>query len=213
MSHMTMSTSNSSPVGTTLFSGALVAQRLETASQSSDSAVQQLKSALTELYLAVQGRFPDDTGPVVGSVYRAAAVLGLSVAPVDNASAHSQQQPKEFQAFRGGPASWQVRNVKAHIEANLDADICIADLAKLARLSRCHFSRMFRRSFDCSPHAYVLRRRVVRAQRMMLETSESLVGIANICGFCDQPHFTRQFNKFVGVSPGAWRRANAATHL
>jgi AraC-like DNA-binding protein len=35
----------------------------------------------------------------------------------------------------------------------------------------------------------------------------SLTDVAAECGFCDQSHFTRMFNRIVVVSPGAWRRA------
>jgi AraC-like DNA-binding protein len=38
-----------------------------------------------------------------------------------------------------------------------------------------------------------------------------LSDIAALCGFSDQPHFTRVFKRIVGISPGRWRRHSIAT--
>lgn len=108
---------------------------------------------------------------------------------------------------KGGLAPWQVRKVSAHIEANLGEPLQSAELARLVRLSPGHFSRTFRSSFGCSPVQYVMRRRVDRAQRLMLSTDTPLAQIALDCGLADQAHFSRLFRKVVGVSPRAWRRA------
>jgi AraC-like DNA-binding protein len=100
--------------------------------------------------------------------------------------------------------------VSAYIEAHLDSKIGAADLAGLAKLSIFYFCRAFRASFGEPPHTYVMRRRVERAQGMMLQTNSSLAQIAIECGLADQAHLNKSFRRFVGESPGAWRRARAA---
>ena len=108
---------------------------------------------------------------------------------------------------RGGLAPWQIRKLTTFVDANLDRTITTRCLADLARLSSFHFCRAFRDSFGDSPHGYVIRRRMERAQGLMLTTSASLGQIAADCGLADQAHFNKLFRKFAGVSPGAWRRA------
>src|SRR5262249_7653630 len=95
----------------------------------------------------------------------------------------------------------------AHVEANLGTPIRNEELATIARLSTFHFNVAFRKSVGESPHAYVIRRRVERAQGLMLSTGRSLSDIAADCGLADQAHLTRLFRRFVGESPAAWRRA------
>jgi AraC-like DNA-binding protein len=107
----------------------------------------------------------------------------------------------------GGLAPWQVRRLKTHMEENLSGKIHCEDLARLVRLSVSHFMRAFKESFGCAPHAFLIRRRVERAQSLMLTTDEALGQIALACGLADQSHLTRLFQKCVGESPGAWRRA------
>lgn len=104
-------------------------------------------------------------------------------------------------------APWQMRRVLAHIEAALPAPIPLQDIAGIARLSPGHFSRAFKGSFGVAPHGYILRRRVERAQELMLTTNQPLCDIALACGFCDQAHFCRLFRRMTGASPSTWRRA------
>jgi transcriptional regulator GlxA family with amidase domain len=101
----------------------------------------------------------------------------------------------------------RVRRVLAYIEANLDTPIRNKDLALIARLSVYYFNVDFRNSVGASPHEYVIRRRVERAQALMLSTGNSLSDIAAECGMADQAHLTRAFRRIVGDSPAAWRRA------
>ena len=100
-----------------------------------------------------------------------------------------------------------VRTVSAYIEAHLDSAISTADLAALPKLSTHHFCRAFRQSFDAPPHAYVIRRRMERAQGLMLQTDLPLAQIAMDCGCTDQAHLNKSFRRFIGQSPDAWRRA------
>jgi transcriptional regulator GlxA family with amidase domain len=111
---------------------------------------------------------------------------------------------------RRGLALWQIRKLTSYVEANLDRTITTRCLAQVARLSPFHFCRAFRGSFGNSPHGYVIRRRMERAQGLMLTSNASLGRIAADCGLADQAHFNKLFRKFAGESPGAWRRARAA---
>jgi len=110
-------------------------------------------------------------------------------------------------ATRGGLAPWQVRRVTDYIEEHLSSTIRLQDLAAIARLSHSHFCRAFKESLGHPAHAYVMRRRVQRAQGLMLTTAESLSQIAALCGMADQAHFCKLFRRLVGESPNAWRRA------
>jgi transcriptional regulator GlxA family with amidase domain len=89
----------------------------------------------------------------------------------------------------------------------LDGSITTQDLATIAKVSIYHFTRAFRESLSETPHEYVMRRRVERAQGLMLTTNMALGRIAIDCGFADQAHFNKLFRRLVGESPGAWRRA------
>jgi AraC family transcriptional regulator len=164
----------------------------------SQSPMQQLRSVVAELFAALTSTLNDERDSAEDSLSRAAEILQA----VDLV-----QKPHET---RGGLAPWQIRKVTAHIEANLDAPIRSSELAAIARLSPCHFSRVFRNSFGCSPLDYVTRRRLERAQGLMLSTDAPLCQIALDCGMADQAHFSRLFRRIVGETPRSWRRARVA---
>lgn len=164
------------------------------------SPMQQLRSVVAELFAALTSTLKDERDSAKDSLNRVAEMLqAVDAAP----------QPRKQEA-KGGLAPWQVRKVIAHIEANLDTSIRSSELAAIARLSPCHFSRVFRDSFGCSPLEYVMRRRVEHAQGLMLSTDAPLCQIALDCGMADQAHFSRLFRRYVGETPRSWRRARIA---
>jgi AraC family transcriptional regulator len=110
-------------------------------------------------------------------------------------------------ASRGALSPWQVRCLTVYIEDNLGLPVRCTDMASRVGLSLSHFMRCFRRSFGCSPHVFLMRRRMERAQLLMVSTRTRLADIAFDCGMADQAHLSRSFHKFFGQSPAAWRRA------
>jgi AraC family transcriptional regulator len=108
--------------------------------------------------------------------------------------------------MRGGLAPWQVRRAQEFIDANLDGDPSVAQLASECGLSRSYFTRAFKQAMGMPPHQWLTKRRLEGAKQLMQETRLELVEIAIASGFADQSHFTRVFSRSEGLSPGAWRR-------
>jgi AraC-like DNA-binding protein len=106
-----------------------------------------------------------------------------------------------------GLSPWQIIRVFAHIAAHFDRVIRTEELATLAHVSPFHFCRVFHRSFGAPPHRYITLIRVECAKLLIRDTSASLGQIAAECGMADQAHLNKLFRRFVGTSPGAWRRA------
>jgi AraC family transcriptional regulator len=105
-----------------------------------------------------------------------------------------------------GPLSERrLRRVVDFIEANLDRDPSLAEIAAVSGLSPVYFARQFRRSTGLAPHQYMLRARIERAKRLLSLGELPIAGIALDCGFCHQEHLTRAFRKFCGTTPAAYR--------
>jgi AraC family transcriptional regulator len=158
-----------------------------------------LRSAVAEIFTALNETLRNDRTKAAECLQRAGAMLEI-VERRAGATAITVRQ---------GLAPWQVRRVLAFIDANLENRIRNRDLAAVARLSEFYFNVAFRNSVGHSPHDYVIRRRVERAQGLMLSTDKPLSEIAVECGLADQSHFTRLFRRVVGESPAVWRRARA----
>jgi AraC family transcriptional regulator len=129
-------------------------------------------------------------------IQRAAALLEIDLSSEgDGTAGHS-----------GGLAPWQAKHIRSFIEYKLDSSIRATDLAGVVRLSTSYFFRAFRQTFGESPLAYIMRRRIRRAQELMLTSRLPLSQVALECGMCDQAHLCRVFRRIVGINPNAWRR-------
>ncbi len=108
-----------------------------------------------------------------------------------------------------GLAPWQFRRACAFIEAHLDGDPSISELAGECRLSASHFARAFRQTTGLPPHRWLMTRRIARAKELLLQGNLELAQIALACGFVDQSHLTRAFGQSEGLSPAKWRRLSS----
>ncbi|WP_052506147.1 helix-turn-helix domain-containing protein [Pseudomonas sp. MRSN 12121] len=93
-----------------------------------------------------------------------------------------------------------------YIEEHLDTEIKIADLAELSQISTFHFIRLFRNSFNLTPYQYIIQRRLIRAEVLLVHTMQPIIDIALACGFQGASQFSYAFKKNKGVSPIEFRR-------
>jgi AraC family transcriptional regulator len=169
--------------------------------------VERLHIVVAELCRALSNALQDEREAAQECIQRAAEMLQIHRVPAGATDEFGLPRASGTLRVRGGLAPWQIRRLTTHIEANLDTVLRTRDLSALVRLSPFHFCRAFRDSLGDSPHGYVMRRRMERAQGLMLSTDASLGQIAADCGLADQAHFSKLFRRFAGESPGAWRRA------
>lgn len=108
-----------------------------------------------------------------------------------------------------GPAtlsSWRLKRVLDYIDQHLAEPVRLADLARCAGLSRMYFAAQFRMATGLRPREYLLRKRIIRAQRMMATSHAPLVEVGLSVGFQSQAYFTTVFKRFVSEPPHRWRR-------
>jgi AraC family transcriptional regulator len=103
----------------------------------------------------------------------------------------------------------RLTRVKEYIAANLEGDLTIAQLAKVASLSRFHFARAFKTAVGQAPHQYVSAYRLERAKELLRVGDQSLLDIAIALKFSSQGNFTRAFHQSTGLTPGQYRRGFA----
>jgi len=95
------------------------------------------------------------------------------------------------------------------IDRDFAQPLDVAALARVALVSRAHFSRTFRRTFAECPHRYLQRRRMERAMAMLRTTDASVTDVALAVGFSSLGTFSRTFRDVVGDSPSTYRLSGA----
>jgi AraC family transcriptional regulator len=99
----------------------------------------------------------------------------------------------------------RMQRVADYIEANIERNISLEELANVACLSTFHFARAFKAANGASPHSYVTARKIAYSKRLIEHAPDDLSVIALKSGFSSQAHFSRAFKRATGMTPGKYR--------
>ena len=110
----------------------------------------------------------------------------------------------------GGLSGYKLKRVQEFIDANLEEDLSLAELAEVADLSQFHFARAFRKSTGQTPQQYLMQQRIERAKQLLSSDELPIVEISLRTGFKNQSHFTTLFRKFTKHTPKLWREMKLA---
>jgi AraC family transcriptional regulator len=107
--------------------------------------------------------------------------------------------------FKGGMSPSVSKRIVEFIKANIDADLSISELARIAEMSPSHFARNFRGAFQTTPHDFIVQMRMELAKDLLRRSDLTLLDVAQLTGFKTQQHFSRVFARSAGLSPGRFR--------
>jgi AraC family transcriptional regulator len=102
------------------------------------------------------------------------------------------------------------RRIADYIEARLEHNMTLEELAGVAAMGVWTFGKRFRASFHTTPHHYIVDRRLARAQQLLAHGQLPVKAVASACGFADQAHLTRVMHARTGRTPGALRHDKAS---
>lgn len=116
---------------------------------------------------------------------------------------------------RRGAGSPKLAEALALMEANLAEPLPTDEVARLAGVSRRQLERLFKQHLDTLPSRHYLALRLGRAQRLLQQSSQSILQIGLSCGFSSGPHFSNAYKAHFGHTPRdersqraqAWRGA------
>lgn len=138
-----------------------------------------------------------------GNLYGASLSLSLA----SYLFAHHGRSRSSSGRERGGMSRVQKARALEFIREHLAEKIELADLAAVTGVSRFHFLRIFKNTFDVTPHKFVQNERLAAAQTLLQNTSTPLAQIATATGFSSQSHLCSAMRQATGSTPGEWRRA------
>ncbi|MFI6930556.1 GlxA family transcriptional regulator [Streptomyces sp. NPDC050287] len=100
-----------------------------------------------------------------------------------------------------------VGEVLVWMQEHLDEEVSVEQLAELAHMSPRTFARRFQQETGTTPYRWILRQRVLLAQRLLEATDETVDAVAGRTGFGNAAALRHQFVRAVGTTPNAYRRA------
>jgi transcriptional regulator GlxA family with amidase domain len=95
--------------------------------------------------------------------------------------------------------------------AELSAEHTVNSMAARVNMSPRTFARRFAETTGTTPHAWLLRQRVLLARRQLEAGDEPIELIARRSGFGTAALLRHHFQRHTGVAPTAYRRSFSAT--
>lgn len=99
----------------------------------------------------------------------------------------------------------RLKKVLTHINRNIEKNIEVKELAELAYVTKSYLIRMFKKEFGTSPIQYINKKKVEKAQLLLLTTDKSIKDVAYTLGYNDHSYFIRMFRKISGTTPQEYR--------
>lgn len=101
-----------------------------------------------------------------------------------------------------------VSKALALIDENIFRPWGVAQLSRTLGVSPLKLNRHFQAELRRPPSAEILRQRLERAKRLILD-GVPIAETAARCGFCNASYLSNRFRENTGLSPSAWRNARA----
>jgi len=102
----------------------------------------------------------------------------------------------------------RLRRARDRIDREFAEPLDVPALARTALMSTAHFSRRFRDAYGETPYAYLMTRRVERAQALLRRGDISVTDACIAVGCTSLGSFSARFTQLVGESPSAYRARN-----
>lgn len=144
------------------------------------------------------------------TAYVAAMVNALKAHILTGPPAHGNPTEIPVSDF----SAYRLHKVMNAILARPEEEHSLDELSAMAGVTPSHFCRVFKKATGISPHQYVMKARLDRAQEMLVQTDMTLAGISEATGFQSQSHFSRAFRNHFGSAPSSHRdrHRRAAQH-
>jgi AraC family transcriptional regulator len=101
----------------------------------------------------------------------------------------------------------RINRVIDYLRGNLDRQVTLEELAKIACFSEFHFHRIFGAVSGETLNNFTNRLRLEKAARLLRYSSQSLTDIALDCGFSSSATFSRAFRSGYDTSPSQFRKS------
>ena len=95
----------------------------------------------------------------------------------------------------------RIEKVIRYIHVNLNHRIDIHDLADKACMSEYHFIRVFSELCDCTPYQYIIKKRIVKAKKLLQCNIYTVFEVSQACGYESVQTFRKCFKRETGYSP------------
>lgn len=99
-----------------------------------------------------------------------------------------------------------VEKIKDYVECNYRKDISLLDVSDIVGLNMNYVCTVFKKETGVNFKEYLINKKMEYAKILLKDYSYKIKTIAEMVGYADQKHFSKQFRKVVGVVPTEYRK-------
>lgn len=92
-----------------------------------------------------------------------------------------------------------------YIDQNLSNEVTYKDISSLSGMSNYSFLNEFKSLTSVTPHQYILKRKLKKAQQLLLNSPLTITEISHELGFTDSSHFSNFFKKHMNLAPSQYK--------
>ena len=101
-----------------------------------------------------------------------------------------------------------IREIKEFLDEHLYEDFSISALCRRFMINREKLQAGFHEQVNSTVHAYIIRQRMERAARRLIESDDSIKAVALDSGYKKQRSFNKTFKSIFNQTPASYRRLN-----
>lgn len=132
--------------------------------------------------------------------YLAGSMYSLTAALVASRARHESVLVKES-------PSALARRARHYLNAHYFESLTLHDIAERLHVNEYYLSHVFKNEYGIPPMKYVIKRRIGEAQDLLMHKTTPVAEIADSLGYSSVCHFNSMFKKYVGMSPGQYRKS------
>ena len=117
---------------------------------------------------------------------------------------YQMQKEEQRQYISGRHRSLIAPAIKEIEHSFAEKNISVSYLAALCKMSEVYFRKIFVCCFGVSPKEYIIQKRMEYAKQLLILGEFEISEIAELCGYSEPCHFSREFSKRVGVNPSQY---------
>ena len=114
-------------------------------------------------------------------------------------------RPKEKTETTAPDVYARLCRARKFIDLCYDLPLNLDQISSEACFSRYHFLRLFRQTFDKTPHQYLVERRIEKAKELLTSNDLRITDICFEVGFQSLGSFSSLFHRYVGHPPMTYR--------
>lgn len=97
--------------------------------------------------------------------------------------------------------------VRQYLDEHYSENLTLRIVADRLHMNEYYLAHIFSEEFGTPPMQYVIKRRIGEAQDLLIHETLPIAEVSDRLGYTSVCHFNTMFKKYVGMSPGQYRRS------